>query len=182
MVERFGFAAIPIARWDDTQALCAYYSLPLDLERALMALGSPVRKDKEGRRFVLSLTRRDKTGQYPAITPKVVRRVGNYNQTDVDAMVALHKELGPLPERERRLWELDQTINRRRIKIDLEYVHAAKSIADQLIAGLTEEFRELTGGLNPTQVKAIQSWLADRGLVLDWRRRRCRSVGIGSSA
>src|SRR6516165_10585259 len=38
MVERYGFLPIPIARWHDTQAACAYHALPLDLERALTVL------------------------------------------------------------------------------------------------------------------------------------------------
>jgi len=167
MVERFRFAPIPIGRWCDTQASCAYHSLPLDLERALVALGSPVVKDKEGRRIVLSLSRRDKTGHYPAITPGVLERVGNYNRTDVDGMAALDKAVGRLPERERRVWELDQTINRRGIAIDLDYVRGAKGISDRLMAELREEFRGLTGGLNPTQVLATLRWLAERGLVLE---------------
>jgi hypothetical protein len=35
MVERHGFAPIPIERWRDTQAACAYHALPLDLAGAL---------------------------------------------------------------------------------------------------------------------------------------------------
>jgi hypothetical protein len=168
MVERFGFAPVPIARWHDTQAACAYHALPLKLGHALTVTNSPVVKDEEGRRLTLSLGRSNRgTGEYPTLTPERRERVATYNRIDVDGATALDKALGPLPKRERRLWELDQTINQRGIKIDLEYVHAAKSIADQLIAGLTEEFRELTGGLNPTQVKATQIWLADRELVLD---------------
>ena len=167
MVERYGFAPIPIARWHDTQAACAYYAFPLDLDRALTVLGSPVVKDKSGRRLVLSLARKSsKTGQYPEITPEIRQRVAGYNRTDVEGLVALDNALGRLPKRERRVWELDQRINQRGLGIDLEFVHAAKALADQLMAEQTEEFRALTGGLNPTQVLAVRGWLAKQGLEL----------------
>src|SRR5262249_17504562 len=52
MVGRYGFLPIPVARWHDTQAACAYFALPLDLERALTVLNLPTAKDKEGRRLV----------------------------------------------------------------------------------------------------------------------------------
>jgi len=167
MVERYGFAPIPIARWHDTQAACAYYALPLDLDRALSVLGSPVTKDKAGRRLVLSLARcNPKTGHYPEITPEIQQRVAEYNYTDVAGLVVLDNALGRLPKRERRVWDLDQGINQRGLGIDLEFVHAAKALADRLMAEQSEEFQALTGGLNPTQILAIRSWLADQGLKL----------------
>src|SRR5262249_20527673 len=127
MVERFGFAPIPIARWHDTQAACAYHALPLDLERALTALNLPVVKDKQGRRLVLSLSRPNrKTGAYPEVTPEKLARIAQYNRVDVDGTVAIDAALGRLPKRERRVWELDQTINQRGVWIDLDFVHAAK--------------------------------------------------------
>jgi DNA polymerase len=167
MVERFGFAPVPIARWHDTQAACAYHALPLKLGQALTVINSPVVKDEEGRRLTLSLARSNRrTGEYPTITPETRERVATYNRIDGDGAMALDKALGPLPKRERRVWELDQAINRRGIAIDLDYVRAAKGISDRLMAGLSEQFRALTGGLNPTQVQATLRWLAKRGLIL----------------
>jgi DNA polymerase len=167
MVERYGFAPISIARWHDTQAACAYRALPLDLDRALTVLGLPVAKDKAGRRLVLSLARCNrKTGQYPEITSEIRQRVAEYNRTDVQGLIVLNNKLGRLPKRERRVWELDQRINQRGLGIDLEFVHAAKALADRLLGEQSEEFQALTDGLNPTQVMAIRSWLAKRGLAL----------------
>jgi DNA polymerase len=167
MVEHYGFAPIPIVRWHDTQAVCAYHALPLDLDRALSVLGSPVTKDKAGRRLVLSLARcNPKTGHYPEITPEIQQRVAEYNHTDVAGLVVLDNTLGRLPKRERRVWELDQRINQRGLGIDLDFVQATKALADRLMAKQSEEFQALTGGLNPTQVLAIRSWLAKRGLAL----------------
>ena len=167
MVARFGFAPIPIARWRDTQAACAYFALPLDLERALSALNLPVTKDKEGRRLVLSLARPNrKTGLYPEVTSEKLIRVAEYNRADVEGTVALDHALGRLPRRERRVWELDQTINQRGLGIDLDFVRAAKKIADQLFSKAIEEFRNLTN-LNPTQVEKIRNWLCENGVEVE---------------
>src|SRR6516164_5440881 len=143
MVARFGFAPIPIDRWHDTQAACAYFALPLDLERALTALNLPVVKDKEGRRLVLSLSRPNrKTGLHPEVTPEIQERVAEYNRVDVEGAVAIDTALGRLPKRERRVWELDQTINHRGIGIDLDFVHAAKNLADWQFEEAFNEFEK----------------------------------------
>ena len=167
MVERFGFAPIPIARWSDTQAVCAYYALPLDLERALTALNLPVVKDKEGRRLVLSLSRPNrKTGLHPEVTPEIQERVAEYNRVDVEGAVAIDTALGRLPKRERRVWELDQTINHRGIGIDLDFVHAAKNLADWQFEEAFNEFEKLTG-LSPTQVGKVREWLGENGTEIE---------------
>jgi len=167
MVARFGFAPIPIDRWHDTQAACAYFALPLDLERALKALNLPVIKDKEGRRLVLSLARPNrKTGLCPEVTPEKLTRVAEYNRADVEGTVALDHALGRLPKRERRVWNLDQVINQRGLGIDLDFVHAAKKIADRLFGEALEEFRKLTD-LSPTQVEKVRVWLRENGVEIE---------------
>jgi DNA polymerase bacteriophage-type len=166
MVERYGFAPLPVCRWHDTQAAFAYHALPLDLDRALIALGLPVVKDRAGRLLTLSLSRvNKKTGRYPEITPEALQRVAEYNQTDVDGTLALDNALGRLPKRERRIWELDQLINQRGLGIDLDFVRAAKTMADRLMEEAVEEFPSLTG-LDPTQVQAVRNWLTQNGTDL----------------
>ena len=167
MVGKFGFVPIPIARWHDTQAACAYHALPLDLERALTALNLPVTKDKEGRRLVLSLSRPNrKAGLYSKVTPEKLARIAEYNRVDVDGAVAIDAALGRLPKRERRVWELDQQVNHRGVWIDLDFVRAAKKIADQQFVEAIEEFRKLTD-LSPTQVEKVRAWLCENGTELE---------------
>jgi len=160
MVERYRFASIPIARWHDTQAVCAYYALPLDLDRMLAVLASPVTKDKAGRRLVLSLARCNlKTGRYPEITPEIRQRVAEYNRTDVEGLVVLENALGRLPKRERRVWELDQRINQRGLGIDLEFVCAAKVLADRLMVEQSKEFPKQGHPLSCLGEKVIEEAL-----------------------
>ena len=63
MVERHAFAPISTKRWVDLRATCCSFALPRSLDKALTALGLPVKKDKEGQRLVRSLSRPNrKTG------------------------------------------------------------------------------------------------------------------------
>jgi DNA polymerase len=175
MVKRHGFPPIPVERWFDLQATCAYLNLPRDLKKVLPVVGATARKDDAGRALVLSLSRRDKkTGLYPELTAERLEGVRAYNSGDIAGTVELHAMYGELPASEREIWLLDQKINERGIQIDLDFVTAAKAIAEASTAPLVEEFTALTKGegeafpegLVPTQVERLREWLQSRGCSL----------------
>jgi DNA polymerase bacteriophage-type len=127
--------------------------------KALVALGLPIRKDKEGQRLVRSLSRPNrKTGAYPELTPKIVARVVEYNRIDIVALEALRGQgLGRLSAAEQAVWELDQRINARGIAIDVGFVEAAKRIADRQMGEVIAEFAQLTGNISPHQVQKTRA-------------------------
>jgi hypothetical protein len=92
MVERHGFPSISTERWIDVRAACSYLALPRKLEKVLPALGLPIAKDIAGQRFIRSLSR-PKKGVYPEITPAVLKRVVEYNRSDLHALEALYAAL-----------------------------------------------------------------------------------------
>jgi DNA polymerase len=168
MVEKFGFAPIPLRRWRDTMAACAYHRLPLELEKALLALKLAIVKDKEGRKLVLSLSKRNKkTGLYPEITPEIAERVAHYNRNDVDALIAIDQALGPLPEQERVIWELDQRSNSAGFRLDLDLVRAMQRLREPAIEEMNNEFSRLVDGqFSPTQRQKLFDWLIEQGVEL----------------
>jgi DNA polymerase len=150
------------------QAACSYLALPRALGKVLPVIGAPVVKDDVGRRLVLSLSRRNrKSGRYPEITAEIRQRVYEYNRIDVDGLAAVHAVTGRLSGRERKVWELDQIINRRGVRIDTEFVRAARHIAENSKGALLDEFAGLTGGLSTHQVGKTREWLKGRGFGLD---------------
>lgn len=180
MVSVFGFASIPIARWEDTQAACALHALPLDLDHALSVMDLPVSKDLEGRKVTLGLSKFDKrTGMLPKKTPEVLGKVYEYNAIDVRGTVLLDGALGPLPPEERAVWEIDQAINQRGIRIDLPFVRACQSLVEDGKRPLVEEFKTITGGLSPTQGIKYLSWLVDQGVVLPDLKRETVAAILG---
>jgi hypothetical protein len=93
MVERHGFPPISTERWIDVRAVCSYLCLPRKLEKVLQVLELPVTKDVAGQRFIRSLARPNRKGDYPALTEAVMRRVVEYNQSDLHALEALYEAL-----------------------------------------------------------------------------------------
>jgi DNA polymerase len=168
MVERHGFAPISTKRWIDLRATCCSFALPRSLDKALTALGLPVKKDKEGQRLVRSLSRPNrKTGAYPELTPAIIERVVQYNRIDILALEAMRKQgLLRLTTSEQAVWELDQRINARGIAIDTGFVQAAKRMADQVMGEAFAEFAQLTDGVSPHQVRKIREWLRSRKCAL----------------
>jgi DNA polymerase len=168
MVERHGFPPIEARRWLDLRAVASSFALPRSLDKALAALGLMIEKDKEGQRLVRSLSRPDrKTGAYPELTPAIVERVAAYNRIDILALEAMHvRGLGRLSAAEQAVWELDQQINARGIEIDVDFVEAAKRIADQVMGEAVAEFIALTNGVLPTQVQKTRDWLKDHAHAL----------------
>jgi DNA polymerase len=157
-----GYAPIPAERWIDTMAICAYNALPLELDGALKVLGLPIEKDKKGKALTLSLSRPNRKGIYPEITPEIQTRVGTYCHVDRGGAAAIYRMVGVLPERERAVWLFDHAINARGFRPDLDFTHAAKAIVENQKERLVKEFRDITGA-NPSQIAAAREWLAGQG-------------------
>ena len=166
IVPLFGLPNIPNSRWDDTLAACAMKTIPLDLDRATMVLRLPNRKDKEASNFTKRLSRPNRKGYYDR-TPESLTKVYRYCEQDVLAERDLRQRLGPLPHGERNVWLLDQRINERGVLLDLPFILMAQRIVDLATEPLTEEFRQITGGLNPTQVGKFKTWIEDQGVYID---------------
>lgn len=182
MVPVYGWPDIPNDRWHDTMARCANLVLPQALDRAGKVLGLAHEKDMEGNRLTLSLSRiNKKTGMYPEITPVIRERVGRYCEGDVAEQSELHRRIGWLPAEERKVWILDQTINERGVRLDVPLIRAMKEIVDKASKPLAEEFREITGGLNMTQVAKVGSWLLDQGVALPDMQKDTLAAVLGET-
>jgi len=164
MVAQYDWPDIPDERWHDTMAVCAMKGLPLQLERAALVLRLSSQKDMEGSRITKALSKLDKKG-YSVITDDKLNRVLEYNIGDLHSQTALHRRVKGLGAEERKVWLLDQKINERGVRLDMEYVDAAQAIVDEAGRPLLAEFRELTG-VNPTQGAKFQAWLAGQGCTI----------------
>ena len=164
MVRDYGWPDIPNKRWQDTMAMCAMRQLPLDLERACLVLNLPYQKDMEGLRLTRAVSKVDKHGYLPKLEP-VRKKIYAYNLGDVKATEALFVRLEQLPPGERQTYLLDQRINERGIRLDIEFIQAAQRVVDQATIPILKEFRELTG-INPGQVAKFQSWLKAQNVHL----------------
>lgn len=95
-----------------------------------------------------------------------------YNLDDVKAERDLDNALPDLDENEQRLYHLDQKINERGWKVDLEAVRNILFVVEEYKAQLAKQCEELTwdwlseSGLKPTQREKIADWLRAKGVML----------------
>lgn len=97
------------------------------------------------------------------------RRYVEYCRQDVVAEEVLFTELPPIPERELKVWQLDQTINDRGVGIDRPHAVKIMEMVNKVEDVLTEEAAEITYGAVTTMKssKAIIEWLQSRGVDTD---------------
>lgn len=166
-----GYPDIPIERWHDTMASAAMHSLPLGLDAMGKALNLQVQKDMEGHRLMLKMCKPDKDGGWSHHTQENLHREAIYNVGDVDSQFEAYQVTGGLGPSERAVWVADQRINQRGILVDVPFVHACIDVLNQVRVPMTLEFRELTGGLNPTQREKILNWVNEQGVALGDMRK-----------
>ena len=162
-----GLPELPPGRWEDTQATAAWKSLPLQLEKLCMVLGLDVQKDMAGRRLTLGLSKTHKKTGMLDRSRESLERVIEYCKTDVAGEEATLHRLGDLSPAERKVWLLDQEINQRGDRLDMEFVRQAQLVVDRATVPLAEEFRDLTGGINPGQRDKVIEWCAGQGVELE---------------
>lgn len=164
-LEPMGYPACPPEKWHDTMAVAGMKALPLGLDALVTALELPAKKDMDGHRHMLIMSKPDRIGGWSKHNDFNLQRLYDYCDSDVNAQYGAYiatKGLGPS---ERHTWILDQRINQRGIKIDTEFVHACMDVLEQVKGPMTERFRELTG-LRPTQREKVLNWVNDQGVPL----------------
>ena len=174
---------IPIHRWLDPQASARYLSLPDDLETAGFALGLPkeLQKDEKGEQLIkvfskLTMPRkvRAKKGvvlEQPApyfrdfnSDPLLWDDFGQYCIQDVAAEREIARRLAvfkvyPLPEREQKIWKLDQKINDFGMPTDRSFVKKGFSIGTMASDYAVNKLKVITGLENPKSPKQMLEWV-----------------------
>ena len=169
---RFGWSQIPIAQHRCTMATALANALPGALDKATAALGLPVRKDAEGRRLMMQMSRprRPRKGEDPGLIywhdgPELRQRLGLYCRRDLEAERAIYHRLPQLSPAEQALWVLDAHINRRGFYIDRALAVAARELVGKEQECINAAISELTGGRISTanQVARMQNFVCERG-------------------
>ena len=171
-VPKLGWPAIPVEYWRCTAAKTAIHRLPRSLAGAAKALELTTQKDTEGGRIMKQLAKPRKPSKKNLDKwfgdADKFRRLYSYNIRDTDTERELSNRLANLSPYERRVWQLDQKMNRIGICCDLP---AIKLILDQ-IDGLALENEGQIQILTkyqvgaPTEVAKIRTWCEAQGYPL----------------
>lgn len=172
-VKRMGWPAIEPHQYDCTMARAASRALPLGLDDAARALGLDAKKDKRGKQLIQLLCKPQKPKKKDPRTriqdPELLAELYEYCKQDVRVEQELRRMLGDLPPGERSVFLHNEKMNTRGVTIDVESVHNALAIVDEVEHRLTEELVDLTFGevKSHNEVAAVQRWLHSRGVHLD---------------
>lgn len=167
----------PPDEWDDTMVLCAMNGLPMSLDAAGAALDLPEQKIKEGTLLINyfckpckpTVANGGRTRNMPWHAPDKWERFKRYAVRDVEVMRTIHKRLArfPIPDWERRVWELDTRINERGVLVDTAFAESAVAVDDAFTEEHSAELRKLTGLENPNSVSQLKTWLESVGVQCD---------------
>jgi DNA polymerase len=168
---RFNWPALPIERFYCTMAAAACAGLPMSLDDASQAVGSPHVKDKAGHAVMkrMSRPRRFDANNDPVWwhreDPGKVRQLIAYNLADVEAERDVHLRIPRMPPREREIWLVDQRMNQRGLPVDWDLLTALHAITLQELLRLNAEICRITKGAvnGATQNVKLLEWVRGAG-------------------
>ena len=163
----------PLEQWRDTMLHGLYCGYTAGLAATGEALGLPQDKKKLGTGASLIKTfcvpqKPTKNNGYrertlPQHEPEKWRIFTEYCKQDVVTEMEIENRLCayPVPDHEESLWQLDQVINLRGVRVDAELVNAAIDMGERSAEKLMAEAIEITGLNNPKSVKQLSKWFEE---------------------
>ena len=160
--------------WRCTMIWSAYMGLPFSLEGVGKVLGLEKQKLIEGKDlikyFCVPCTPTKSNGfrnrNFPYHDKIKWEAFKNYNIRDVDTEKEIQCKLMKFPVPD-FIWEeynLDQEINDRGIKVDLDFVERVIALDDKVRTKLMSELQILTELENPNSVVQLKGWLSEQGV------------------
>lgn len=160
--------------WRCTMIWSAYMGLPFSLEGVGKVLGLEKQKLIEGKDlikyFCVPCTPTKSNGfrnrNFPYHNKIKWEAFKTYNIRDVDTEKEIQCKLMKFPVPD-FIWEeynLDQEINDRGIKVDLDFVERVIALDDKVRTKLMSELQILTELENPNSVVQLKGWLSEQGV------------------
>lgn len=163
--------------WRCSEVQAAMLGLPLHLEGVAKVLNLDAQKMSEGKALIryfcipckATAANGGRTRNLPTDAPDKWELFKQYNIRDVEVELEIRKKIQdyPIPESEQALYELDQRINDRGFRVDMDFVMQAITCDKQFTVAATEKAYELTGLENPNSVAQLKDWLSERGVEVE---------------
>jgi len=160
--------------WRCSMIWSAYMGMPLSLEGAGAVMGLEKQKLTEGKDLIKyfcqpcapTKANGGRTRNLPAHAPDKWEQFKRYNARDVETEMGIQKRLAkfPVPELVWDEYHIDQEINDRGVRLDMELVRQAIAMDTRSRKELTAAMKRLTDLDNPNSVAQMKQWLADNGL------------------
>ena len=161
--------------WYCTMVHCRYLGLPSSLADVGKVLKLEEQKMTEGKGLIRYFCiPYDTVNGIPLFhsrkdAPKKWELFKTYNIRDVETEMAIEEKIKnfPVPDNIWTEFFLDQEINDRGIRVDMDVVRNAIHIDEVTRENLTAEMQDLTALDNPNSVQQMKEWLAHHGLEVD---------------
>lgn len=164
-------------QWRCSMIWAAYLGLPLSLAGVGAVLNLDKQKLDTGKdliRYFCKPCRPTKknggrTRNLPRHDPGKWEQFKNYNLRDVETEMEIQKKLArfPVPEFVWDEYHMDQEINDRGIRLDMQMVKNAIAVDEKSRGDLLAQMRTLTALENPNSVAQMKAWLNDRGMEIE---------------
>lgn len=170
---KVGFPEVHIEQMTCTMAMAYAMSLPGSLEGCAAALGIHERKDLEGGRVMLQLSKPREIRADGSIVWwddfERLQRLGEYCRQDVVVERAAGRRMLRLSPYEVKIWEMDQRINSRGIAVDIPTVTNAMILVEKEKDRLNAEIQVISNGQisTCTAVQQIKDYLAFYGIAAE---------------
>jgi len=168
LARRFDLVLDP-AEWRCTMADAARLGLPFGLDKVAQVLQLGTKKDTRGRALIKyfsvpctsTIINGGRTRNLPHHAPDRWAAFIDYCRTDVITESAIRDAISfyTVPDFEKPIFALDQTINARGVLVDLVLVKNAIRINDEYTARMISEAVAITGLRNPNSVAQLRAWL-----------------------
>ena len=161
---------LPPAEWDDPMVRAYAYGYPGSLGLLTKALKVSY-KDDDGKRLIRKFScpcpaNQKRRRWFAEDAPEDWAKFVDYCRQDVEALRAVDRELAALPAFERELWELDQAICDRGVRLDVAMAEKAVELNDSITADLSQQVTDLLGIENPKSVQQFTAALSEEGVVM----------------
>lgn len=164
-------------QWRCSMIWSAYLGLPLSLAGVGAVLNLDKQKLDSGKDLIRyfckpcrpTLKNGDRTRNLPRHDPSRWEQFKSYNIRDVETEMEIQRKLSrfPVPENVWDEYHLDQEINDRGIRLDMQMVQSAIAVDGRSRDDLTAQMQTLTALENPNSVAQMKSWLNDHGMEIE---------------
>lgn len=165
--QALGVPRIEIEQTVCTAAKCAEYGLPRALDKAANAAGTHP-KNQSGKPDMMAVTkpRSGSVKRYtPHNSPERFLKLYAYNMDDVRAERALDDFVPELSRAEQTVYELDQRMNDRGVRVDLTAIDNMRFLIAEHLQVLEKRCLKLVG-VKPTQRQKIVDWIREQNFKI----------------
>ncbi|ARP50046.1 hypothetical protein B6259_03640 [Ruminococcaceae bacterium CPB6] len=163
--------------WRCSMVWAATMGLPLSLKGVGAVLQLADQKMDEGKALIKYFSvpcaptkaNGGRTRNLPSDDPGKWATFKKYNQRDVEVEMMIQRKLRnfPVPDFVWDEYHIDQEINDRGVRIDMDLVEKAIDMDTRSRSKLTEKMQAITNLENPNSVQQMKQWLSDNGMEVD---------------